>query len=127
MCLTYTKIGSSSGIELQAMDKSRTALSHLDLKLGCFKHYQCGQPLSLGINIKQLLKILNCASEHCSMTLLAAENVDTLSVILTGKEYETEFDLKLLNVDALDNENLEIPVTSDASIINEINRFVFNI
>lgn len=117
-------LGSSSGIELQAMDSSHVVLSRLELNLGFFEFYRCTTNISLGINVRELLKILSCSEQNDALTLEAAENVDFVNVVLSAGEDETEFDLKLVNAN---DDSLEIPVMVDSLLINEIFVLLFKL
>ena len=52
----------TEGISLQAMDTSRVALVSFFLQAESFEEYRCDRPLSLGINLNSLTKIMKCAN-----------------------------------------------------------------
>ena len=52
---------STSGLSMQAMDQSHVALVSLTLKEDGFSHYRCDRPLTLGLSIDNLSKILKVA------------------------------------------------------------------
>lgn len=60
---------SSSGIALQAMDSSHVSLISLLLRSDGFDKFQCHRPLSLGLNLGSMSKILRCAGNDDSLVL----------------------------------------------------------
>lgn len=54
-------ICSQTGITLQAMDSSHVSLVALHLKSTGFDHFRCDRPVTLGLNLTSLAKILKCA------------------------------------------------------------------
>ena len=50
------------GITVQAMDSNHIALVSLVLHKGGFQHYRCDRPLTLGVNIASMGKILKCCN-----------------------------------------------------------------
>jgi proliferating cell nuclear antigen len=52
---------SSQGLSMQAMDSSHVCLVALTILKEGFQHYRCDRPLTLGINLANLAKILKCA------------------------------------------------------------------
>lgn len=63
---------SSSGIALQAMDSSHVSLISLLLRSDGFDKFQCHRPLSLGLNLGSMSKILRCAGNDDSLVLKVA-------------------------------------------------------
>jgi hypothetical protein len=49
---------------MQAMDGSHVCLVVLDLKSDGFEQYRCDRPMSMGVNVANLLKALKCAGGH---------------------------------------------------------------
>jgi len=93
------------------MDSSHVSLCALTMRAEGFDHYRCDKPKSLGINTLNLSKILKCAANEDVITLKAEEGVDSLSLLFESQNQEkiSEFDLKLMDIDA---ESLGIPETS---------------
>jgi hypothetical protein len=46
---------------MQSMDSSHVCLVSFDLRDSGFSHFRCDMPLTLGINLENLAKILKCA------------------------------------------------------------------
>jgi len=63
----------SSGLSMQAMDSAHVALVSLKLNENGFKEYRCDRPLTLGLSIENLSKILKCAGNDDSITLQTEE------------------------------------------------------
>lgn len=59
----------SKGISIQAMDSCHVALVSLSLKEKAFSYYSCQKPLTLGLMIENVAKILKLAGSDDSMTL----------------------------------------------------------
>lgn len=58
---------------MQAMDSAHVALVSLKLNERGFKDYRCDRPLTLGLSIENLSKILKCAGNDDSITLQTDE------------------------------------------------------
>lgn len=69
------------GISMQAMDSSHVALVSLQLKEYGFKPYRCERPMTLGISIENLSKILKCASNDDVITMQAEEDPTSIKFI----------------------------------------------
>ena len=52
---------STTGISMQSMDSSHVCLVAFALRADGFDHFRCDRPLTLGINLDSLAKILKCA------------------------------------------------------------------
>ena len=107
----------SNGMALQAMDTACVSLVHLLLRDGAFDHFRCDRPLSLGVNMNSLSKIMKCATPKDSITLKAEDKGDTLSFIFESPEHErySEFDMKLIEIEA---DQLGIPETEYSAVIH---------
>lgn len=62
-----------NGLSMQAMDSAHVALVSLKLNESGFKDYRCDRPLTLGLSIENLSKILKCAGNDDSITLQTDE------------------------------------------------------
>jgi len=101
---------SSSGIALQAMDSSHVSLISLLLRNDGFEKFQCHRPVSLGLNLGSMAKVLKCAGNEDSLTLKAEEGSDILQFLFESKnaDKESRFELKLMDIQG---EALGIPDT----------------
>lgn len=62
-----------AGLFIQAMDSSHVALVSLEMKEKGFANYRCDRPITLGLSIENLAKVLKCAGNDDSITLQAGE------------------------------------------------------
>ena len=104
------------GISLQAMDSSHVALVSLSLKPNGFSVYKISKPLTLGISISNLAKVMKLAGFDDEISLQAEEDPSFLKITFENKKQDkkTEFNLNLIT---LDSEHLGIPETNYSSEI----------
>ena len=76
---------SSTGISLQAMDSSHVALVTLNLTSEGFETFRCDKPMTLGVSITNLSKIMKCGGNDDSITLRAEEEPSSLMIIFENK------------------------------------------
>ena len=76
---------SPTGIALQAMDSSHVALVTLNLTSEGFETYRCDRPLTLGVSITNLSKIMKCGSNDDSIILKAEEEPSCLCIVFENK------------------------------------------
>jgi hypothetical protein len=81
----------AAGIALQALDPAHVSLVALLISADGFEAYRCDRPLTLGVNLESLTKILKCAGNDDSLTLRAADDGDRLTFIF---EYKSTFPCK---------------------------------
>lgn len=70
---------------MQALDPAHVSLVALLITHDGFEHYRCDRPLTLGINLESLGKILKCAGNDDSLTLKADDGGDRLTFIFEYK------------------------------------------
>ena len=68
------------GISLQAMDSSHVALVTLNLSSEGFEEYRCDKPMTLGVSISNLAKVLRCGGNEDSLTLSCEEDPSKLKI-----------------------------------------------
>lgn len=68
----------TKGLSIQAMDSCHVALVSLLLKEKAFSHYVCHKPLTLGLTIDNVAKILKIAGNDDSMTLQCEDEPTSL-------------------------------------------------
>ena len=73
------------GIRLQAMDNSHVALVSVNLKTEGFADFRCDRPITLGVNIASLTKVLKCAKDDDEVTLAASDTADVLRLTYNAK------------------------------------------
>lgn len=103
-----------SGISLQAMDSSHVSLVSLALQPELFRMYRCDKSVSLGVNFVSLSKIMKCASNDDKISITAPEDDDTISFMFESEDKITDFDMKLMTLEA---EHLGIPETDYVATI----------
>ncbi len=64
----------STGISLQAMDSSHVALVQLQLEKSGFAIYRCEKPITLGLSITNLAKVMKLVNASDSITLKCDSN-----------------------------------------------------
>jgi DNA polymerase III sliding clamp (beta) subunit (PCNA family) len=75
----------TKGLSIQAMDSCHVALVSLVLKEKAFTHYTCHKPLTLGLTIENVAKILKLAGNEDSMTLLCEDEPTALKFRFESK------------------------------------------
>jgi proliferating cell nuclear antigen len=107
---------SPTGISLQAMDSSHVALVTLNLTSEGFEQYRCDRPMTLGISVVNLSKIMKCGGNDDSITLKAEDEPSSLNIIFENKKQHktSDFTLSLITIDS---EHLGIPDTQYLSTI----------
>jgi len=98
---------SEKGIQVQSMDSSHVALVSLLLRESAFSEFKCERPMSLGMNVESLSKILKMCSASDTLKVRWADGADTVSFQCEGGEDRiADFDLKLMQIES---EHMEIP------------------
>lgn len=90
------------------MDSSHISLCAMNLESTGFEHYRCDKPISLGLSLTNLAKILKCANNDDSITIRCAEDADVATFIFENSKSDkvSEFEFKLMNIDS---ESLNVP------------------
>ncbi|KAI9298773.1 proliferating cell nuclear antigen [Neoconidiobolus thromboides FSU 785] len=104
------------GIKVQAIDPSHVALISLLLKADGFEPYRCDRHLTLGLSLLSLNKILKCSGNDDSIVLKADDEAQTLGLTFSSQNETrvSEFDLRLINLDA---DDFGIPETKYDTVI----------
>lgn len=103
-------------MRLQAMDSSHVALSAVELRADGFEEYRCDRPMSIGVAITSLTKVLRSANNNDILNMRKADNADSLHLVFEGTSSDRigEFDLKLMDIDT---EHLGIPDTEYDAVV----------
>lgn len=90
------------GIIAQAVDDSRVLLVSLEIGIEAFQEYRCDHPVTLGIDLTSLSKILRCGNNSDTLTLIAEDTPDSVLLLFedTKRERIAEYSLKLMDIDA---------------------------
>lgn len=73
------------GLFIQAMDSCHIALVSLQLREKAFTHFNCQKPLTLGLAIENVAKILKIAGSDDSLTLSCEEEPSELKFRFESK------------------------------------------
>ncbi|CAO1617727.1 unnamed protein product [Sympodiomycopsis kandeliae] len=107
---------SEDGIRLQAMDNSHVALSSVELRTDAFAMFRCDRPMSIGVKLDSLQKIVKTAGNEDVVTLKKDDDGDNLNLVFeaTKSDRVAEYDMKLLDIDS---EHLGIPDTQYDAVV----------
>lgn len=98
---------SEHGLRLQTLDTAHVALVEFWLMRGAFTEFACAAPLSLGLNLLGVQKILRCGADSDALTLSADAAGERLHIELAASEQRRSgFNIKLMD---LDSQSLDIP------------------
>jgi len=103
-----------TGISMQSMDMSHVCLIAFELIASGFDSFSCDAPLTLGIAVENLSKLLKCADADDAITMQVANtktDVLTLVVESDGGTRVSTMDMKLMDIDT---ERLAIPEQSSS-------------
>lgn len=90
-----------TGIIVQAMDSSHVSLVSLRLGSDGFQSYRCEKPMTLGVNVGHLVKILKCAGNDDTVLLAAEDGGDVLRLKLSDPSDNrvSDFAMKLIEIE----------------------------
>eukprot|EP00756_Hemistasia_phaeocysticola_P023429 Hpha_TRINITY_DN15891_c0_g4::TRINITY_DN15891_c0_g4_i1::g.189168::m.189168/K04802/PCNA; proliferating cell nuclear antigen len=90
-----------TGIIVQAMDSSHVSLVSLRLGSDGFQSYRCEKPMTLGVNVGHLVKILKCAGNDDTVLLAAEDGGDVLKLKLSDPTDNrvSDFAMKLIEIE----------------------------
>eukprot|EP00933_Yihiella_yeosuensis_P045429 TRINITY_DN407_c0_g3_i1.p1 TRINITY_DN407_c0_g3~~TRINITY_DN407_c0_g3_i1.p1 ORF type:complete len:259 (-),score=79.66 TRINITY_DN407_c0_g3_i1:240-1016(-) len=98
---------SEKGIQVQSMDSSHVALVSLLLRESAFSEFKCDRPVSLGMNIDSLTKILKMTGQNDSLKIQHQNDADVVSFQCEGSDDRiADFELKLMQIES---EHMEVP------------------
>lgn len=101
---------------MQAMDNSHVALSSVELRCDGFDPYRCDRPMSIGISMSALTKIVRTAGNEDILTIKKDDDGDSLGLVFEGAKTDrvAEYDMKLMDIDS---EHLGIPDTQYDAVV----------
>jgi len=95
------------GVKIVTLDTARTSLIDLDLSADNFEHYECNNPVTAGINMANLHKLLKTVTNNDVLECEINDNEYLhISISNSVKTSKTKFQLKLLDVD---EDQIELP------------------
>lgn len=77
-------VGLRTDQRLQAMDSSHVALSAVELRADGFEEYRCDRPMSIGVAITSLTKVLRSANNNDILNMRKGDNSDSLHLVFEG-------------------------------------------
>lgn len=88
----------NTGLSMQAMDSSHVALVSFFLHESGFSSFRCDRPITLGLSIENLAKIMKCGSNEDQLTLHCEEDPSTVRLLFENQKGDkfSEFNLNLL-------------------------------
>jgi proliferating cell nuclear antigen len=87
------------GLKIVSMDTSRIALVHLRLDATRFEQFFCPKPMTIGINLLNLHKILKCVASADILTL-RMESQNFIEIRVSNDKSKTNYKLNLLDLDS---------------------------
>lgn len=96
------------GLSLQSMDSAHVALVSLTLSKDGFHKYKAEKPMTIGLSISNLGKVLKLANQDDKLTLRSKDNDSSLEIVFENdrQNKKTEF---LLNLISLDSDHMGVP------------------
>ena len=94
------------GMSIQAMDTAHVALVNLMLRQDGFVVYNNERTSVLGVNLTSMSKIIKTTETNDVITLRHEDESDVLSIVAQGDAKTSEFNMKLMEIDA---ETMGIP------------------
>lgn len=110
---------SDKGLSIQFMDAMNVAMMDVFLSKSTFDVFRCDRDLTLGLKIKEFLKILRAMRSDSSITffLHCDDNPDALSISFEGETYISNYDIKLQNIGTECYDIPEINFTAEAEMM----------
>jgi len=99
---------SEKGLQVQSMDSSHVALVSVLLRESAFVKFTCDRPVSLGMNVDSLGKILKMCGTNDSLQVRWQNDADSVSFQCESGDEDriSDFELKLMQIES---EHMEIP------------------
>lgn len=95
------------GVRIVTLDTARVTLVHMNLGCENFEEYECPEPVTAGLNMGNMYKLLKSVSGQDTLSIkITGRDVMTMTIDNPVKKSVTNFNLKLLDI----NEDiLEVP------------------
>ena len=107
----------SSGMKIMAMDSSHVALIHMKLISTNFEKFYCPKPVTCGVSMLRLFKLLKIMSPNDALTLFVEKNEPSdlkISVETGEKGLTHDFSLKLMD---LFIDKVDVPPAEFSSVL----------
>jgi proliferating cell nuclear antigen len=95
-----------NGLLLKAIDPSQIAMLNLKVPKEMFINYECDETKTIGLNFKNLNKILSTASLNENVTLTNNDNM--LNILFEGEKRKRNYNIHLLETEGLISKELNI-------------------
>lgn len=106
------------GVSMQAMDTSHVCLVALEMLPAVFEDFQCDGPMSLGVPLASLARVLRCVSPEDRLTLRAQDATRlSLTCVHSDESRTFEMSLQLMSIEA---ERMCIPDGDDDDLQLEL-------
>jgi len=115
-----------SGIQIQSTDSSNVALIHVMMRESAFESYRCHSPITVGINMESVGKVLKMCQNSDKVTIrVEMDKRTTFTFESTEDDRRADFDLKIIE---LEQEALGVPETEYEAVVkipsNELKKAV---
>lgn len=121
----------AKGVRITTTDVQRELLIHVKLGAENFDEYTCDEPITLGINVLNLYKIVKTISSHDSISfwLDETQSAPRLGMTIENEDKQTASHYRINTLD-LPMENLEIPDVEVDTVVsmrsNDFQRMIRN-
>lgn len=121
----------ATGMRIATTDVQRELLIHVKLGAENFDEYACDDPITLGINVLNLYKIVKTISSHDSISFWVddTETIPRLGMTIENEDKKTASHYRINTLD-LPVENLEIPDVEVDTVVslrsNDFQRMIRN-
>lgn len=107
---------SPNGLSLQAMDSSHVSLIDILLESEGFEHYRCDRNIPMGLNIGNLIKMINCAGAEDIVTIKCEDKPDNVTFLFESKDNDkiSDFEMKTMTID---DEHLLVPEQTYTAVV----------
>lgn len=101
--INFTK----DGVNITALDNAKVALINMNLHASKFEEYECQEPITAGVNISNLFKILKIITSNDILSISVADK-EFMNIVIENdtKNSKSVFELSLLWIN---DDTLEIP------------------
>lgn len=103
------------GLRVRAMDPSHVAMVDLEYRKEAFDEYACDKPVSIGINVSDMLKLLRRVGEDEVLNLDLDESAARFSLRFTGK-YVRTFSTSTLDLTGEEIPSLKVTFNAKARL-----------
>jgi len=94
----------STGMKVMAMDNSHVVLLYVRLNASNFESYTCERPISIGVHMSNMYKIIRTMNSNDTLSLFLEEsNINVLGIKIENSEKNsiTKYQLNLMDLDQI--------------------------